>query len=95
MKGYVVGDIHVTDPDLYAEYAAQVPAVIERYGGRYLVRGGAVEQLDGTWSPRRSVVIEFDSPEAARSWYRSPEYQRLATIRLRAAGGGLVLVDGV
>jgi uncharacterized protein (DUF1330 family) len=99
MKGYVVGDIHVTDPDLYAEYAAEVPAVIERYGGRYLVRGGAVQQLDGTWAPRRAVVIEFDSPDAARgraphrglsSTTGGPHPQRSARTRLCDPGGRIV-----
>jgi uncharacterized protein (DUF1330 family) len=95
MKGYVVGDIEVRDPDLYAEYARQVPATIDRYGGRYLVRGGDARPLEGGWSPHRVIVLEFDSVEQARAWYESEEYQELAAIRQRAAVGSLLLVAGV
>ena len=95
MKGYIVGAISVTDPELYQQYAAQVPDVIASFGGRYLIRGGAVEPLEGDWSPDRAVVLEFDSPDDARAFYRSPQYQELVAVRQRASTGSLVLVDGV
>ena len=95
MKGYIVGTITVTDPDLHQQYARQVPDVIASFGGRYLVRGGALEQLEGDWSPQRMVVLEFESSEDARAFYRSPQYQELVAIRQRASTGSLVLVDGV
>lgn len=95
MKGYIVGAITVTDRERYQQYAQHVPEVIARFGGRYLVRGGAVEPLEGDWSPDRAVVLEFDSPDDARAFYRSPEYQELVAVRQEASIGSLVLVDGV
>lgn len=95
MKGYIVGAITVTDSELYQQYARGVPEVIAAFGGRYLVRGGALEQLEGNWSPQRMVVLEFESGEDARAFYRSPEYQELAAVRRRASTGSLVLVSGV
>jgi uncharacterized protein (DUF1330 family) len=95
MKGYILGSITVTDPELYQQYARQVPAVISSFGGRYLVRGGSVEPLEGDWAPNRAVVLEFDSPDDARAFYRSPEYQELVAIRQRASTGSLALVDGI
>src|SRR3954470_13021232 len=71
------------------------PATIEAYGGRYLVRGGEHEVVEGDWNPERIVVVEFPSVERAREWYRSPEYQEIAPMRQRAAPSRVVLVQGV
>ena len=95
MPAYVIGNIRVKDAELYKEYAAGTPAAIERHGGRYLVRGGAVDELEGSWSPERVVVLEFPSVDDARGWYDSDEYRELAKIRHRAADGELVIVEGV
>ena len=59
MAAYVLADITILDPDLYEDYRRQVPALIEKYGGRYLVRGGASEVLEGEWQPNRLIVLEF------------------------------------
>jgi uncharacterized protein (DUF1330 family) len=72
-----------------------VPAVIARFGGRYLVRGGAVETLEGDWRVPRLVVIAFDSMAQAKRFYYSPEYQEILPLRLAAAEGEVVLVEGV
>jgi uncharacterized protein (DUF1330 family) len=93
MKGYVVSEIDVTDREVYAEYVSQVPATVEKYGGRFLVRGGKAEALEGA-APRRVVVLEFPSYEQAAQWYRSPEYTRLAALRRTASTGRIVLVEG-
>ena len=94
MAAYVIASIEVTDPDLYAEYRAQVPASIEDYGGRFLVRGGESEILEGSWQPPRVVVLEFPDADAARRWYSSEEYRLLIGLRQRASTGHLLLVEG-
>jgi uncharacterized protein (DUF1330 family) len=95
VPAYVIGSVTIQDAEAFAEYASQVPAVIERYGGRYCARGGAVEVLEGSWSPPRLAVLEFDSVEQAKRWYESDEYQELAAIRQRSADTDLVLVEGL
>jgi len=95
MSAYVIVEVNVTDPDRYAEYRKRVPATIEKYGGRFIVRGGAVETKEGGWSPARVVVLEFPSMERARSWYDSPEYAPALAMRLECANAKLILVEGV
>lgn len=94
MAGYVVAEVEVTDPATYEEYRKLVPATVARYGGKFLVRGGAVEPKEGGWQPKRLVVLEFASLEQARSWYHSPEYAPALALRLKAARSKVLLVDG-
>ncbi len=94
MPGYVVAEVEVTDPATYEEYRKRVPAIVAQYGGRYLVRGGAVEKKEGAWEPKRLVVLEFPSLEQARKWYHSPEYAPVLALRLKAARSKVLLVDG-
>ena len=68
MAAYVIAEIEVTDPTTYAEYGRQVLATIEKFGGRFVVRGGAVEPLEGGWTPKRLVVLEFPTMAKAREW---------------------------
>ena len=95
MAAYVIGEVEIHDPQRYQEYAREVPATIARYGGRYLVRGGAVEPKEGGWSPVRVVVLEFPTMEQARRWYESPEYAPPLAIRLKSARAKVVFVEGV
>ena len=95
MSAYVIAEISVNDTKLYDSYRALVPATVEKYGGRFAVRGGTVESKEGGWNPARIVVLEFPSMEQARKWYHSPEYAPALAIRLKAANGKLILVDGV
>jgi uncharacterized protein (DUF1330 family) len=95
VAAYIIASVDVTDPDLYAEYRAQVPATIERYGGRFIVRGGDKEILEGSWDPPRIVVLEFPDADAARRWHSSEEYRPLIELRQQASNGDLVLVEGV
>ena len=95
MSAYVIADVNVTDPDLFAEYRKLVPATIEKYGGRFVVRGGTVETKEGGWSPSRLVVVEFPSMDQARKWYHSPEYAPALALRLKAANAKLILAEGV
>jgi uncharacterized protein (DUF1330 family) len=94
MAAYVLASIRVIDAERYPEYARQTPAVVEKYGGRFLVRGGRYEEVEGSWPGRRLIVIEFPDVEAAQRWYRSAEYQELAKLRQRYAETDLVFVEG-
>ncbi len=94
MKGYVVGNIQITDPANYPAYMKRAQEIIAAHGGRYLVRGGDHKVLEGDWQPNRMVVLEFPSREAAEKFYFSPEYQEAAAMRQAASTGWLVLVNG-
>lgn len=93
MTAYVIGEIEVTDPAVYDDYRKQVLATITQHGGRFLVRGGKAEALEGA-TPKRMVLLEFPSYEQASKWYRSPEYAPLIALRQKAARGRLVLAEG-
>jgi uncharacterized protein (DUF1330 family) len=94
-KGYVVAEITVTDTEAYKQYAAAVPPIAAKFGGRYLVRGGQTVAVEGEPPAGRIVVIEFDSLAAARSFEQSAEYQAVAPLRRQAARSRLFLVEGV
>jgi len=95
MAAYAVVNVRVTDPVRHEEYRSKVPATIASYGGRYLVRGGALEVLEGEWDPERLVVLEFESIGRLREWYDSPEYAPLKQLRQEAAATQLVVVEGL
>ena len=95
MAAYFIVEIDVQDAAAFEEYRKQVPATIAKYGGRYLVRGGRTETLEGDCHPQRVVVLEFPSLEQARKFYDSPEYGPLKALRLRAAKSKLLLVEGL
>ncbi len=94
MPAYMIARIEVTDPEDYAAYASQTVALAERYGGRFLVKGGAMTQLEGA-GPDRHVVVEFPDRATAEAWYASAEYQAILPIALRASRRDLVIVEGV
>ena len=95
MAAYLIAEVEITDSKAYEEYRKIVPATIAQYGGRYLVRGGAVETKEGGWTPSRVVVLEFDSLDQARKWYHSPEYAPALAIRTRAGKSKVILVEGI
>ncbi|HJN60955.1 MAG TPA: DUF1330 domain-containing protein [Alphaproteobacteria bacterium] len=95
MAAYVIADNTVTDAELYQSYTAITPGTIEQYGGRFVIRGGAHETIEGDWRPGRLVMIEFDDMAAARRWYNSPEYGEALPIRQRASTGSVILVEGL
>ena len=95
MAAYVVANVDIHGAESYEEYRAGVPATIERYGGRYVARGGTVEVLEGDFTPKRLVIVEFPTLDQARRWYHSPEYAPLRAIRQRTATSQLVLTAGV
>jgi len=94
MPAYIVSDLTIQDAEAIKEYRTRAAASIAKHGGRYLVRGGAVERLEGDWQPN-IVVVEFPDAEAARRWYRSPEYALALEMREKALTRNLILVEGV
>jgi uncharacterized protein (DUF1330 family) len=94
MAAYLIAEIDVHDAALFEEYRKLVPATIARHGGKYLVRGGATETLEGGWTPKRMVVLEFPSLEQARKWYHSADYAPALAMRLKAARTKAILVEG-
>jgi uncharacterized protein (DUF1330 family) len=94
MPAYIIAEIQVTDPTSYDRYRPMAAASIARFGGRYVVRGGKLDLLEGEPEPGRIVVIEFPDADAARRWYRSEEYQKALKIRQSASRGRVFLVEG-
>lgn len=94
MSAYVYGNIEVHDLALYEQYRAQVPAMVAAHGGRYLVRGGAVEVLEGEGTVQRQVILEFPDMAALKAFYFSPGYTAAKAIRQQAATGTLVAIEG-
>ena len=95
MSVYLVAQIDITDPDTFKKYGERVAPTVEQYGGRYLVRGGSMENLEAKFTRSRLVIIEFDSKESAKRWYTSPEYGPLIKLRQQASEGEVLIVDGV
>jgi uncharacterized protein (DUF1330 family) len=93
-KAYVICDIEVTDPVAYEEYKKLAGPSVAMQGGRYIVRGGATEVLEGTRQPNRVVVVEFPSAADAKGWYESDAYAEARRAREGAANASLTLVEG-
>jgi uncharacterized protein (DUF1330 family) len=94
MTAYILARVNVTDMARYQEYMKGTPGVIAQHGGRFVVRGGAKETVEGPEETARVVLIEFPSMEQARAFYRSPEYQKVKALREGAATGQFVILDG-
>jgi uncharacterized protein (DUF1330 family) len=95
MAVYVVVDIDVHDPDRYEAYKRLAAPTVEGHGGKYLVRGGAVEILEGEWQPKRFVVLEFPTVDHATEWWSSEDYAPAKKIRHETANTNMILVQGV
>ena len=95
MSAYVISDVEPRDPDLIDRYRSLAKASIEKYGGRYIVRSGDVEPVEGGWKPRHIVIVEFPSMDRAREWYRSEDYAEALSVREQALSRRLIFVDGV
>lgn len=94
MPAYVIVDVEVTNPDQYEAYKKLTPASLVAYGGKFIVRGGQVETLEGGWNPGRIVVLEFPSYDSARRWYDSKEYSQARAVRRDAAQARIIVADG-
>jgi uncharacterized protein (DUF1330 family) len=95
MAAYIIVQVSVNDAKRYEDYKKMVPPTLEPYGGRFLVRGGKVENLEGEWNPARFVVIEFDGVERAKAWWGSREYAEAKALRQATADTEMIVVQGV
>ncbi len=94
MSAYIIVDVQVTDPEVYAGYTKLVPATVAAYGGKFIVRGGAAENMEGDWEPHRVVVLEFESVAQAKAWYHSEEYRAPKGLRHSASQAKMIVVEG-
>ena len=95
MPAYVINDMEVTDPVAFDEYRKLSPPTVALYGGRFLARGGATRTLEGGWSPKRLVILEFPSVERAQAWIDSPEYAPARRLRQASTRSNVILTEGV
>jgi uncharacterized protein (DUF1330 family) len=94
MTAYIIADIDIHDAEGYQEYRQLAPATIAAYGGKYVVRAGQVEIVEGDWIPKRLVMLEFETMEQARAWLTSEQYLAVKSIRHRTAESNIILVEG-
>ena len=95
-KGYIVAEVKSDRPDALVRYREASSAAVKQYGGRFIVRGGASEILEGKWSPpQRMIVVEFDSVDQAKRFYHSPEYQAAKNLREGVAEMNMLVISGV
>jgi uncharacterized protein (DUF1330 family) len=95
MAAYVIANVTVKDPVRYEDYRKLVPGCLQKYGGKFIARGGNIEVLEGDWHPTRLVILEFPSVEQARAWWSSPEYSEAKAIRQATSEGTLLILEGV
>ena len=95
MPAYVIADVEVTDPELFAEYRELVEPTVNAYGGRYIARGGQTRLIEGDRAPNRTVIIEFPSMEQAEAWHGSDEYAHPKDMRIRSTNSHVIIVEGL
>ncbi len=94
MSAYIIADISVHDLEQYKEYVALAPGFVEKHQGKYMVRGGETDVVEGNWRPQRLVVVEFPSKEHAHAFLQDPDYQSIAALRHAATTSNLLVVEG-
>ena len=95
MPAYIIVDVKVTDPEAYERYKASVPPTLAAYDGKFIVRGGRAENLEGDWEPNRMVVVEFESVEKAKAWWSSEDYAAPKQLRQSASITRMIVVEGM
>ena len=95
MPAYVVVQVEVTDPAGYDAYKTMVHSSLAAYGGKFVVRGGACETLEGSWQPKRLVMLEFSSVAQAKAWWASEQYRDAKALRQRTAKTEMIVVEGI
>ena len=95
MAAYIIVDVTISDPVAYEEYKKLTPASIAAYDGKFIVRGGQTETLEGDWAAQRIVVLEFSTAQRAKEWWSSSDYAPAKSIRQRSANTRMILVEGV
>ena len=95
MAAYIVVNVEVHEAERYEDYRKSVLPTLGKYGGRFLVRGGKVEVLEGAWTPKRFVIVEFPSMDIAREWWQSEAYAKPKALRQATSHTEMVLVEGI
>jgi uncharacterized protein (DUF1330 family) len=95
MAAYVIVNIDVKDPVRYEDYKKMSPVSVGVYGGKFIARGGKAEVLEGTWQPKRVVILQFESVEKAKAWWASSEYAEAKALRQATSTGDMVVVEGI
>ena len=95
MSAYIIVQVDVKDPVRYEDYKRLVPASLAKYGGQFVVRGGRTETLEGTWSPKRFVMVEFPDVQRAKAWWASAEYAEAKALRQATSHTEMIVVEGV
>jgi uncharacterized protein (DUF1330 family) len=95
MAAYVIVEVTITDTELYEEYKKLTPAAIAAYDGKFVVRGGQSESIEGDWNPQRVVVLEFPTVERAKEWWSSDLYSKAKKIRQQAGITKMLVVPGI
>ena len=95
MPAYVIAHIDVQDPVRYEDYKKMSPISIQKFGGRFIARGGQAEVLEGTWQPKRLVLLEFPSVEVAKQWWASEDYRPAKELRQATSVGDMIVLEGI
>ncbi len=95
MPAYLISEIEIHNPEGYEEYRKLVKPTLDKYGGKFVARGGKIDVLEGKWNPKRIVICEFDSLAKARQWYESQEYRKPKEIRQKNSQANIIVVEGV
>lgn len=95
MPAYVINDMEVTNPELLEEYKKLSAPIVKQFGGRFMARGGRIVALEGDWTPKRVVIIEFPTLDQAEAWAKSAEYAPAKLLRQRSSRSRLIVVEGV
>lgn len=95
MSAYIVVQVDVQDPTRYESYKKLVPPSLEKYGGRFIVRGGKTETLEGNWTPKRFVIVEFPNAERAKAWWSSRDYAEAKALRQATASTQMIIAEGL
>jgi uncharacterized protein (DUF1330 family) len=94
MSVYMIVEITVKNSELYSRYVEQVPQVVDKYGGRYLIRGGRATSLSGNWNPERIILLEFETVEQLQKCFGSPDYREIALLREQSITSKSIIVEG-
>ncbi|MDE2363704.1 MAG: DUF1330 domain-containing protein [Hyphomicrobiales bacterium] len=94
MPAYVINDMEITDLSMFEDYKKMSPPTVAQFGGRFLARGGRTETVEGDWSPKRLVILEFPDMERALAWVNSAEYAPARALRQKSSRSSIIVVEG-
>lgn len=95
MSAYIIVEVDIHNAEEYEDYKKLTPASLQPFNGKFIVRGGATETLEGNWQPKRIVVLEFPDKDSAKQWWSSEEYAPAKALRQRTASTRMIMVEGV